>query len=223
MESAASAPSRLPRRRPAAQERALLVELLGRVGPEADTLCEGWNTRRLAAHLVTRESDPTALAGILVPAWHGRTERLERRTERDVPFEELRRRLAAGPPLGPVGLPGLADPANVHEFFVHHEDVRRAQPDWTRRELPQVLVDALRRRILVAAPVLFARLRGVTLHLDTPGRRLRTVGHGREQATVTGDVGELVLYAFGRGGAADVRVTGSTIAQERLTQTRLGL
>jgi uncharacterized protein (TIGR03085 family) len=209
--------------KPAARERAALVDLLQELGPDAPTLCEGWETRHLAAHLVTREGRPTALAGILVPRLHDRTARLETDTLARSSYAELVHSVAGGPPLGLLGLPGMADPANVHEFFVHHEDVRRAQPDWTRRELPQVLVDALRRRILVAAPVLFARLRGVTLHLDTPGRRLRTVGHGREQATVTGDVGELVLYAFGRGGAADVRVTGSTIAQERLTQTRLGL
>jgi uncharacterized protein (TIGR03085 family) len=112
---------------------------------------------------------------------------------------------------------------NVHEFFVHHEDVRRAQPEWSRRELPRALVDALRRRLLVAAPLLFARVRGLAVHLETPRGHLRTVGHGSEQVTLTGEIEELVLYAFGRRGAADVRIDGTDIGRERLARARLGI
>src|SRR3954466_12386279 len=49
---------RLPGRRLAGmsthakRERLLLADLLEAVGPEAPTLCEGWNSRDLAAHVV---------------------------------------------------------------------------------------------------------------------------------------------------------------------------
>ncbi|MGD0448569.1 MAG: maleylpyruvate isomerase family mycothiol-dependent enzyme [Candidatus Dormibacteria bacterium] len=45
-----------------AQERRELCDLLIQVGPDAPTLCEGWTTSDLAAHLVLRERFPS-LAG----------------------------------------------------------------------------------------------------------------------------------------------------------------
>ena len=50
----------------ARQERQELCDLLLEVGPEAPTLCAGWTTRDLAAHLVVRESRPVAAVGIIV-------------------------------------------------------------------------------------------------------------------------------------------------------------
>src|ERR1700712_478767 len=119
----------------AARERAALVDLLQELGPDAPTLCAGWQTKELAAHLVTREGRPSALPGILVPALHARTARLEAETLERSSYAEMVHSVAGGPPFGLLGLPGLADPANVHEFFVHHEDVRRAQPGSTPRAL----------------------------------------------------------------------------------------
>ena len=37
----------------------------------------------------------------------------------------------------PFGVPGVEQLWNTLEFFVHHEDIRRAQPGWTRRSLPE--------------------------------------------------------------------------------------
>ena len=34
-------------------------------GPDGPTLCEGWQTRDLAAHLVLRERRPDAAAGVM--------------------------------------------------------------------------------------------------------------------------------------------------------------
>ena len=42
----------------AKRERLLLADLLEAEGPEAPTLCEGWSTRDLAAHLIVRERRP---------------------------------------------------------------------------------------------------------------------------------------------------------------------
>ena len=48
----------------AATERADLCDLFRAVGPDAPTLCEGWTTRDLAAHLVVRERRPDAVAKV---------------------------------------------------------------------------------------------------------------------------------------------------------------
>ena len=45
------------------EERRALCELLDETGPDAPTLCEGWTTGDLAAHLVLRERRPDAAAG----------------------------------------------------------------------------------------------------------------------------------------------------------------
>src|SRR5690349_11008507 len=47
-------------------ERAALCDLLVTVGPDAPTLCEGWTTRDLAAHLAVRDRRPDAAAGIVL-------------------------------------------------------------------------------------------------------------------------------------------------------------
>jgi uncharacterized protein (TIGR03085 family) len=47
-------------------ERSRLCDLFLEVGPDQPTLCEGWTTADLAAHLVIRERRPDAAPGILV-------------------------------------------------------------------------------------------------------------------------------------------------------------
>ena len=208
---------------PAARERAALAALLAELGPDASTLCQGWDTRHLAAHLVARETRFSALPGILVPALHARTARVEDETQAAFSYEQLVRQLASGPPLGRtlLGIPGLVDPVNVHEFFVHHEDVRRAQPGWQARELDSSLLDALWRRLVLLAPFFFGRLNGAQLRLATPDGRGRLIGHGPEEVTVTGPVPELFLYAFGRRTVAEVSITGSVTAQAKLAAVDL--
>jgi uncharacterized protein (TIGR03085 family) len=208
---------------PSAQERSGLAALLAELGPDAATLCEGWDTSRLAAHLVTRESHIMALSGILVPALHGVTARLEEETRRAQSYQQLVHHIAGGPPLGRtfVGIPGLVGPLNLHEFFVHHEDVRRAQPGWEARTLSEPMQAGLWRRLVALAPVFFRGLRGVKLHLVAPDGRRRTVGHGDDEVTVTGPVPELFLYLFGRRSVAEVSVTGSIAGQARLAAVDL--
>ena len=58
-----------------AASRAALVEALIAAGPGMPTLCDGWRTEHLAAHVHLRET--TAAAGLLLPGLRGR---LERRT-----------------------------------------------------------------------------------------------------------------------------------------------
>src|ERR1700753_1453307 len=58
-------------------ERTALCDLFLELGPQAPTLCEGWTTRDLAAHLVVRDRRPDGAIGILVPRLSGHTEKLQ--------------------------------------------------------------------------------------------------------------------------------------------------
>lgn len=120
----------------AQRERAALVDTMRGVGPDAPTLCEGWTTRDLAAHLVVREYRPDAAPGILIPFFASHTEKVQNEAAERTDWDELLTKVASGPPLySPLK---LLDPvANVAEMFIHHEDVRRAQPDWEPRVLEQ--------------------------------------------------------------------------------------
>src|SRR6188768_2392468 len=55
-------------------EREQLAEALSAVAPDAPTLCEGWQARHLAAHVVLRERAPVVGLALVVPALSGRSE-----------------------------------------------------------------------------------------------------------------------------------------------------
>ncbi|TDC54708.1 TIGR03085 family protein [Actinomadura sp. KC345] len=210
-------------RGPVRRERLLLADALAEAGPEAATKCAGWDARDLAAHLVVRERRPDAAPGIVLPPLSFYTERVRRRTARTVPFDRLVERFRQGPPkLSPYALPGADEIANGVEFFVHHEDVLRARPDWSPRAISPELDEVLWRRIRIARFVLRKVHVGVTL-VQPDGRSLRVSGRGRGAAPgavrVHGPVGELVLWALGRRDVADVRITGDTDAVKSLTRT----
>ena len=48
------------------RERAALCDTMEKVGPDAPTLCEGWLTIDLAAHLCAREARSDAAIGIVL-------------------------------------------------------------------------------------------------------------------------------------------------------------
>src|SRR3954463_1519615 len=124
------------------RERQALADSLDRLGPTAPTLCEGWDTAPLAAHLVVRERRPDALVGLGAEqvrpgsrlATH--THRLEGGLREATSHAGVGGRLRSGPPVwSPMAWPGVAGALNTTEFAIHHEDVRRAQPDWSPRVL----------------------------------------------------------------------------------------
>ena len=221
-ESGSAAPGPGPVRR----ERLLLAAALAEAGPDAPTGCAGWTARDLAAHLVVRENRPDTGPGILLPPLEFYTERVRRRTARNVPFERLVERFRDGPAkFSPFALPGVDKNVNGVEFFVHHEDVLRARPDWERREISPELEEVLWRRIKIARFVLRKVQVEVTL-VQPDGRALRVPGGGRAArrnarpaVRVHGPVGELVLWTLGRRDVADVRLTGDTDAVKSLTET----
>jgi len=189
-------------------ERLALCDTLARTGPDAPTLCEGWRTRDLAAHLALRESRPDAQLGMIVPALSSRTAAMQRRRAAG-PYDQLVDVVRTGPPAWhPTRLAPVDRFVNTAEFFVHHEDVLRAQPGWsTPRAVPEGLQRALwltcrgvGRLTLRAAPV------GVELVADGFGRTV--VRPGSPLVQVQGSPAELLLFVFGRRSVAQVRLDG---------------
>jgi len=208
----------MPTTTPARAERAALLDLLRSSGPAAGTLCEGWTTHDLAAHLIVRDRQPLALPGLVVPPLHAVTAAFEQRA-RTRPYEELVAALQAGPPL--VSIARLGDRAELHEWYVHHEDVRRAVAPGPRETGP-ALEDALWGRLAVMGPALTARAKGLGITLSTPDGRSRRLRSGPAQVVLHGAPSELALWLFGRRAVADVEVQGAPEAVERAGAARLG-
>ncbi|MFF2568095.1 TIGR03085 family metal-binding protein [Streptomyces sp. NPDC101191] len=205
----------------AKRERLLLADLLEAAGPDAPTLCEGWRTRDLAAHVVVRERRPDAAAGAVVPvpALKARLERVQAEfTEK--PYEELVQLIRTGPPkLSPFTIKQVDEGANIVEFYVHAEDVRRAQPDWSPRELDPVFADALWTRLEKSARLLGRKV-PVGLVLRRPNGQTVVAHRGTPVVTVSGEPGELTMFLFGRQDAAKVDLDGEQEAVERLHTTK---
>jgi uncharacterized protein (TIGR03085 family) len=203
----------------AGDERLALCALLDQAGPREPTLCEGWTTLDLAAHLVLREHRPAAGAGILGGPLARYTRRVQRKLAERTPYPRLVELVRNGPPrLSMFGLPGVDERVNLIEYFVHHEDVRRARPDWEPRELDRGLADALWQRLGMARLLLRKAPVGVELARDDTaepgaghpsGARVRITAKARTPVvTVTGTPAELAMWALGRTGAARVRLDG---------------
>ncbi|MFD9006038.1 TIGR03085 family metal-binding protein [Streptomyces sp. NPDC059582] len=202
----------------AKRERLLLADLLETAGPEAPTLCEGWVTRDLAAHVVVRERRPDAAGGILVKQL---ASRLERTMEEFAakPYEELIQLIRTGPPrFSPFALKQIDEASNTVEFYVHTEDVRRAQPDWARRELDPVFQDALWSRLERTAR-LMGRGAPTGLVLRRPDGQTSVAHKGTPVVTVTGEPSELLLFTYGRQSAAEVELDGDKDAITRLHES----
>ncbi|MEU7005967.1 TIGR03085 family metal-binding protein [Streptomyces sp. NPDC046332] len=203
----------------AKRERLLLADLLEAAGPDAPTLCEGWLTRDLAAHVVVRERRPDAAAGTLVPALKARLDRVQAEfTEK--PYEELIQLIRTGPPrMSPFTIKQVDEGANIVEFYVHAEDVRRAQPDWSARELDPVFSDALWSRLEKGAKLL-GRRAPVGLVLRRPNGQTAVARRGTPVVTVSGEPGELTMFVFGRQDQAKVELDGEQDAIDRLHETK---
>ncbi|WPO74382.1 MULTISPECIES: TIGR03085 family metal-binding protein [unclassified Streptomyces] len=207
----------------AKRERLLLADLLEAQGPEAPTLCEGWKTRDLAAHVVVRERRADAAGGLLIKQLAGRLERVQAEFAAK-PYEELIQLIRTGPPrFSPFSLKQLDEASNALEFYIHTEDVRRAQPDWTPRALDPVFSDALWSRLERTAR-LVGRKSPVGLVLRRPDGRTAVAHRGTPVVTATGEPSELLLFAYGRQEAADVLLEGDKDAIAALHETKqLGL
>jgi uncharacterized protein (TIGR03085 family) len=205
----------------AAEERRVLCELFEEVGPDAPTLCAGWRTRDLAAHLVVREHRPDAALGILVPALASRTQRVQDEYAAK-PWPELVARVRSGPAwYWPTAIAAVDELANGAEFLVHHEDVRRGQPSWEPRE-PDPARDAAAWQAARTVARMTLRRSPVGVVLRTADGRQAPVRPGSQTVTVTGEPLELLLFVFGRD-AVRVSFDGDPAAIDRLKASDRGL
>jgi uncharacterized protein (TIGR03085 family) len=206
----------------AQRERLILADLLESAGPQAPTLCEGWTAQDLAAHVVVRERRADAAAGLVIPPLGARMERV-RQEFAAKPFPELIQLIRTGPPrLSPFAVKQVDEAANTVEFYVHAEDVRRAQPDWTPREMDPVFSGALWSRLERMARV-FGRKSPVGLVLRRPDGQTAVAHRGTPVVTVTAEPGELILFAGGRQRAARVELDGEKEAVSAVESARLGI
>lgn len=205
----------------AQSERKTLADLMQTLGPDAPTLNAGWTTRDLAAHLVLRERRPDAAGGILLPPLRRYAERVRRQIAAR-PWESLVDQVRRPPVWSPISNPLLDGAVNTMEFFIHHEDVRRAQTDWQPRDLAAGLQQALWQRAAGLARLTLRRFPAEVL-VQAPGYGQRAAGRGGEQLRLVGAPGELVLFLSGRQRAARVQLDGPAGPADRLRDARLGL
>ena len=222
----------------AQSERAELADLLDQVGPDAPTLCEGWSAHDLVAHLWIRETDPVGAGGIVARPLAGFLERRMAETKARWPYAELVDKVRNGPARFSVfAIPGVDEGANTIEYFVHHEDVRRAVTDpagaagsaaaAAPRELGEDVEGWLWRRLKLLARAQFRRSTvGVVLEREGsrgPDGEPETIraAAGTHIVTAIGRPSELTLLAHGRTGAARVRLVGEPDAVEQLLGAEL--
>lgn len=196
----------------ARREREGLCDSALQVGPDAPTLCAGWDVRDLLVHLAVRDNRPDVVLGEAVAPLRGRRDRVLAELGAQ-PFEQLVDRVRNGPH-GPLKLPALDGLANSAEFFVHHEDILRAQPDWAPRDLPAAQDAALWRTVKVMGRVAYRRA-GVGVVLVTPAGPRAVVRQGGDAVAITGHPAELLLHAFGRRSRADVALDGTPAALQQ--------
>lgn len=196
-------------------ERAALCDLLEELGPDEPTLCAGWTTRDLTAHLVVREGRPDAALGVLggpLAAW---TEKVQNDAASQ-PYDKLVQIVRTGPPIwSHFRVPFVDGQMNTVEFFVHHEDVRRRSDDWEVRQLDPALSNFLWDRLKLGGRLLFNGVDGGVVLQRTDGPDGEVEEHraksGKPKVTLTGTAGELAMIAYGRR-EADVVVEGDAEA-----------
>jgi len=182
------------------RERWALCDLLTELGPDSPTLCTGWRSADLAAHLLTRDRRPDATPGMVsnlgpFKAWTTRVQQSLRDTET---WATLVSRVRSGPP--PLLRP-LDQAINTIEYFVHHEDLRRGQPGWQ----PRVLETADQAQLWRRLGVMRLAPHSPAGRLESPGLEPRVLSK-KAGPTIKGPAGEVVLWLLGRKEAAQVEV-----------------
>jgi uncharacterized protein (TIGR03085 family) len=206
-------------------ERLALSDLLDQLGPDQPTLCEGWDTYDLAVHLYVREADPMAGPGIMIAALADTTERRMKRAKERYSFTEVVDKVRNGPPpVSIYALPKIGHQLNTTEYFVHHEDIRRAQPAYDVRTLPSDQQDGLWKAVRLASKTM-TRKSPSGLVLRRPDGTTAVAKRPTElgSVTVTGEPGELVLFCFGRQQVADVELDGEAEAVDQLRNASFGV
>ena len=191
---------------PATLDRRRFADELLALGPDADTLCEGWTARDLAAHIVLRDRRPDAMAGVLIPKLSGHTEKVQDKIAAKE-WGELVDLVREPPAISPSRIEKFDRMSNTHEFFVHLEDLRRAQPGWEPRDLDHDhVVDITKALGRMAKPLARKVDVGITLVPDDSDPIVAK--DAEPMVTVRGPAGELMLFVFGRQEHARVALEG---------------
>jgi uncharacterized protein (TIGR03085 family) len=200
----------------AQQERQTICDLFVEHGPDAPTLCEGWVSRDLAAHLVVRERRPDSGPGLVWPPLAGYTETVRRAARDRMTWDELIETVRRGPPwlLRPFD-----GPMNTIEFFIHVEDVRRAQDGWEPRAISPALADALWARV---GPGGMTKRVPATIVITSPGRAEKRSGTG-PLLTLAADPGDLTMFTAGRQVASKVEIIGDAALAAQVRAAKLGV
>ncbi|WP_058233989.1 TIGR03085 family metal-binding protein [Devriesea agamarum] len=201
-------------------ERTRLADALLVLGPKAPTLCAGWCADDLLEHLVLRERRPDLLLASVLPLSPAqKIAREHHRRWEERPWVERVEVFRGGPQrFSPVR---LMDPLmNTLEYYIHHEDLLRAQPTWHARPLSEQSQKELWNALGGAGRLLVSADVDVILVSAYGGIRASRGQQG--SVRVYGLPCELVLWAFGRQDVADVWVEGDPRAIEALKQGRQG-
>jgi len=111
---------------------------------------------------------------------------------------------------------------NRTEYFIHHEDVRRAQPGWEPRELPPGLDAALWPRVRTLAKLALRRT-PASVTVTAPGFGSVTAGRGGPEVDLLAAPSELLLFLSGRQAHAVVELAGPAAITDRMRAARYGV
>ncbi|NEA33042.1 TIGR03085 family metal-binding protein [Streptomyces sp. SID13031] len=206
-------------------ERLALCDLFDQVGPDQPTLCEGWTTHDLAVHLYVRESDPIASPGIMIAALADTTARRMEHAKTKYSFTEIVDKVRNGPPgFSIYSFPGLGHNLNTTEYFVHHEDARRAVEGFTVRELPAEQQHGLWRAVKFTVKTMTRKApTGLVLRLPDGTETVAKKPTDAGSVTLTGEPAELVLFCFGRQAVAQVELDGDPESVEKFRSASFGV
>ncbi|WP_163505576.1 TIGR03085 family metal-binding protein [Fodinicola acaciae] len=206
----------------ARSERTALVAAMREVGPDAPTLCAGWTTRDLAAHLVARERRPDGSLGILIKPLASYTEKVRTGLMEAKSYDELLDLIDRGAVWSPTGNPLADGVVNLAEFFIHHEDVRRAQPGWGPRGIPAEVEQKFWNNLRILAP-LTLRNAPVGIMMTANGGRTIRPNRGEPVVRLDGQPSELLLFVSGRQSAARLHIDGEQSAVDSLMSASFAL
>ena len=205
----------------ARRERHDLCDLAVLLGSDAPTLCDGWTAHQLLAHLFVREHRPLGAVGLLAPGLGGLTDRSMARAER-IEHGVLAAKMRE-PGLTPYALKPVEVLANTLENLVHHEDLRRGQPDWQQRDLAPADLDTIWSSVSRMGG-LMVRPAGVPVAIrrsDTGATKV--LRKGDSPVTIGGPVVDVTLYLFGRSEVRDLTFEGPDDAVAKLKAADLGM